>query len=134
MLLSPDRAFRQRKIITNISNNTRTSLVLAPAAEFGARAPTFRLLFGVTARPLDPPPARSEELIGLAWLYALHARSSIARGKLWQAEYMISCLRDQVMALACLRHGLAVRQAPGHNTSPGGGFETLGSPLLPSLE
>jgi hypothetical protein len=26
----------------------------------------------------------------MGWLYALHARSSIARGRVWQAEYMIS--------------------------------------------
>jgi hypothetical protein len=46
------------------------------------------------------------ELIGMGWLYALHARSSIARGRVWQAEYMISGMRDQVLALACLRHRL----------------------------
>src|SRR5262249_2399948 len=54
------------------------------------------------ARPL----ATAEGLIGMGWLYALHARSSIERGRAWQAEDMISGLRDQVLAPACLRPGV----------------------------
>jgi hypothetical protein len=52
------------------------------------------------------------------WLYALHARSSIARGKLWQAEYMISGVRDHVLALACVRHGVPAVQGRGMDLLP----------------
>src|SRR5512142_2944789 len=96
-----------------LANTLQVDLAFAPAAEFGARAPTFRLVHG-TAAELAPAAATSaEELIGLAWLYALHARSSIARGKFWQAEYMVSAMRDQVLALACARHGLPTREGRG---------------------
>jgi hypothetical protein len=52
---------------------------------------------------MNPSPPDAEAIIGMAWLYALHARSCIARRKLWQAEYMISGIRDNALALACLR-------------------------------
>src|SRR5262249_20322206 len=71
-----------------------------PQAEFGAIAPTFRLLFGTARERSGPPAPGAAGLIGMGWLHALHARSSIARGRAWQAEYMISGVRDQVLALA----------------------------------
>lgn len=39
----------------------------------------------------------------MGWLYALHARSAIARGNLWQAVMMLDDLRNQVITLMCLR-------------------------------
>lgn len=41
----------------------------------------------------------------MAWLYALHSRSAIVRGRTWQAVMMLDHLRDQVLMLACLRLG-----------------------------
>src|SRR5262249_31456028 len=46
-------------------------------AEFGAYGPTFRLLFGTANPPRERPPLDAAGLIGMGWLYALHARSSI---------------------------------------------------------
>lgn len=84
-----------------------------PSSEFGATGPTFRLLFGEsTTLPQSVQPERSH-LIGLAWLYALHARSSIARGRVWQALYMINAMRDQVMALHCVKEGVNAVQGRG---------------------
>ena len=57
----------------------QVDLAFAPADAFGARAPTFRLVFGVAQEPKHVSAPIVEELIGYAWLYALHARSSIAR-------------------------------------------------------
>ena len=89
-----------------------------PRAEFGARAPTFRLLSAEAAdRPHVPSPA-VDRLIGWGWLYALHARSSLARGRVWQAEYMISGVRDQVLALACRRHDLPAVEGRGMDRLP----------------
>jgi len=96
----------------------QVDLAFAPADEFGARAPTFRLMFGRAAeRPHVPPPG-AEGLIGYGWLYGLHVRSSLARGRLWQAEYMVSAMRDQVLALACLRHGAPAREGRGMDQLP----------------
>ncbi|SMD01437.1 hypothetical protein SAMN05660733_03322 [Lentzea albidocapillata] len=84
-----------------------------PSSEFGATGPTFRLLFGETNHlPPSGQPDRAE-LIGLAWLHGLHARSSIARGRGWQAVYMINGMRDQVMSLWCLREGVNAVQGRG---------------------
>lgn len=101
-----------------LANTLQVDLAFAPAAEFGARAPTFRLVHGAAADlplPAPPPPAF---FIAMAWLYALHVRSSIARGKLWQAHYMLSSLRDQIVSLACLRRGLPYREGRGVDELP----------------
>ncbi|MGH3933787.1 MAG: nucleotidyltransferase domain-containing protein [Pseudonocardiaceae bacterium] len=96
-----------------LASTLQVDLAFWPAARFGAIAPTFRLLFGTAnQRPATPAPSWAE-LIGLGWLYALHARSSTARGRVWQAEYMISGVRDHVLALACLRHGVPAVQGRG---------------------
>jgi hypothetical protein len=84
----------------------QVDLAFWPESEFGAIASTFRLVSGTAReRPGFGGPA-AEPLIGMAWLHALHARSCIARGKVWQAEYMISGVRDHVLARACLRHAV----------------------------
>jgi hypothetical protein len=101
-----------------LASTLQVDLAFWPQAEFGAIAPSFRLLFGAaTSRPsaVDSP---FEELVGMAWLYALHDRSSIARGRVWQAEFMISGMRDYALALACLRHGLPAVYARGADRLP----------------
>ena len=70
----------------------------------------------------------------MGWLYALHARSSIARGRAWQAEYVISGLRDQVLALACLRLGVLAVQARGIDTLPPEIKVSMADALVRSLE
>jgi hypothetical protein len=101
-----------------LRNTLQVDLAFWPESEFGAIAPTFRLVSG-SARDRPTPPGPSvEPLIGMAWLYALHARSSIARGKVWQAEYMISGVRDHVLALACVRHGVPAVQGRGMDMLP----------------
>jgi hypothetical protein len=102
--------------------------------EFRALAPTFRLLFGEANEPRHSAAPRPVDLIGMAWLYALHARSSIARGRLWQAEYMISGVRDHALALACIRHGVSSVHGRGLDLLPkdvSGAFE---SSLIGKLE
>jgi hypothetical protein len=84
----------------------QVDLAFVPAIEFRALGPTFRLIFGEENEPRHSPAQSPGDIIGFGWLYALHARSCIARGKLWQAEYMISGVRDHALALACIRHGL----------------------------
>lgn len=102
-----------------LSSTLQVDLAFAPAEDFGARAPTFRLVFGRAAeRPHVSLPS-AESLIGYAWLYALHARSSLARARPWQAEYMVSAMRDHVLALACLRLGVPAKEGRGMDLLPG---------------
>src|SRR5919199_5555434 len=84
-----------------LRNTLQVDLAFAPAAEFGARAPTFRLVFGAAAELPHARPPAAEYLVGLGWLYALHVRSCIARRQLWRAEYMLGRVRDHALMLAC---------------------------------
>lgn len=103
-----------------LRNGLQVDLAFAPTAEFGPRAPTFQLVFGTAIDKTQSIAGSAEETIALAWLFALHARSSIARGKFWQAEYMISAMRDQVLAAACIRHGLPASEGRGIDSLPEG--------------
>lgn len=143
-----DRMYREHGAVTHhdvrrgatlfrvflLSNTLQVDLAFWTSREFGATAPTFRLAFGsANERPLPAPPAPSE-FIGMAWLYALHVRSSVCRGRRWQAEYMLSGMRDNVLALACLRYGLQVREARGIDDLPPAVTAPLEKTLLPTLE
>src|SRR5690242_11142220 len=103
-----------------LASTLQVDIAFAPEGEFGPMAPTFRLLFGraVGRTPADGAAERAASLVGMAWLYALHARSSLARGRVWQAEYMISGVRDHVLALACVRHGVPAVQGRGMDQLP----------------
>jgi len=117
-----------------LASTLQVDIAFWPAAEFGATAPTFRLLFGTAKeRPPTPGPTAAA-LIGMGWLYALHARSSIARGRGWQAEYMISGVRDHVLALACLRHGLPTNEGRGMDRLPPEVTDPVADALVRSLD
>jgi predicted nucleotidyltransferase len=117
-----------------LADTLQIDLAFWHAADFGATASTFRLLFGTAnERPRTKPPTAAH-LIGWSWLYALHARSSIARGRVWQAEYMVSGMRDQVLALACLRHGVPTTEGRGMDDLPPEDTAPLLAALPQSLE
>lgn len=117
-----------------LASTLQVDLSYWPADEFGATGPAFRPLFGTANdRPASPPPDAAA-MIGMAWLYALHARSSIARGRVWQAEYMVSGMRDEVLALACLRHGVPTAHGRGMDDLPAGVTAGLTGTLVRSLD
>lgn len=93
-------------------------LSFTPASQFGATGPRFELLFGsaVERQPPQPPPAR--ELLGYAVHHALRARFCVERGRLWQAEYWVSAVRDYALSLACLRRGLPAQHGRGFDGLP----------------
>jgi len=93
-------------------------LSLGPQAEFGARGPRFRLLFGTAAEVPQIEPDSAHELFGLSVHHALRARFCIERGKLWEAEYWINELRNHALALACRRRGFETHYARGYQDLP----------------
>lgn len=101
-----------------LDDTLQVDLSFWPAAEFRAHGPKFRLIFGVAGEPVSAAVPDSSDLIGMAWLYALHVRSSIARSRLLQAEFMLSGMRDNVLALMCKRHGVASVQGRGLDDLP----------------
>jgi hypothetical protein len=101
-----------------LPSTLQVDLAFVFATEFRALTPSFRLVFGQTkeARYVSPP--SPGDLIGLGWLYALHGRTCIARGKVWQAEFMISAVRDHALTLACIRHGFPAVHGRGIDRLP----------------
>jgi hypothetical protein len=79
--------------------------------DFAGTGEPFDLVFGQSnpEGSLDAPDVAV--LAGMGWLYALHVRSSLARGKTWQAMSMLDGFRDRALAVACLEHGLRTSQA-----------------------
>lgn len=102
-----------------LADSLQVDLSFWPAKTFAATGPSFRLLFGDTGEPTLPPLPDPRGLIGWGWLYALHARSAIARRRPLQAVQMLNGLRDQVISLACLRHGVPAGQGRGVDDLPG---------------
>jgi len=101
-----------------LSSGLQVDLAFVRSEDFRALAPSFQLVFGACAEPQHAQPPESQGLVGWGWLYAVHARACIARRKLWQAEYMISGVRDTALALACLRHGLPTAHGRGYDRLP----------------
>ncbi|MEV7038936.1 nucleotidyltransferase domain-containing protein [Amycolatopsis sp. NPDC051061] len=117
-----------------LANTMQADLAFWPEADFGATTPKFRLLFGTPQdRPQSPPPD-ARRLIDLAWLHALHARSSIERGRGWQAEYMIGRVREYALALACLRHGVPAVEGRGLDQLPASVTAPFEATLLRGIE
>jgi predicted nucleotidyltransferase len=89
-----------------------------PDQEFRAAGGPISLAFGDANDPAPPGPGRRDELLGMAWLHALHVRSSIARRRGLQAVSMLNGMREQVVSLACLRLGLPAYQGRGVDRLP----------------
>lgn len=96
-----------------LANTLQIDLSFWPASQLRAVGQKFRLIFGAAGEPVSAPVPDSRDLMGMAWLYALHVRSSLARSRLLQAEHMLSGMRDNVLALMCKRQGVAAVQGRG---------------------
>jgi hypothetical protein len=132
-----DEALAGRKRIFRVfllSDGLEVDISLMPASEFGAYGPHVRPLFGTTQQLEAPPQPDASYVIGLSWLHVLHARVSIERTKGWQAEYWISGLRDQILALACPRLGEDARYGRGWSRLPASTSDPLVGALVRSLD
>lgn len=101
-----------------LRSSLQVDLSFWPSQSFAEAGGPFRLIFGQANEPAAAPVTDLESVVGMGWLYALHARSSIARGRSLQALYMINAMRDQVIHLACLRHELPPHQGRGVDDLP----------------
>ena len=105
-----------------------------PNDAFAATSDRFRLLFGSPRESVASPPPSPERLTGYAWLYALHVRSSIARNQPWHGLTLLDDMRDYILALACMRHGLNHHQLRGVDALPSQDLATFVSARATSLE
>jgi len=101
-----------------LKNTLQVDLAFWSAADFGAIGPNFQLIFGVANSPRPAPVPNVQTLIGMAWLYGLHVRSSLARGRRLQTEYMLGGMRNHVLELACVRCGVVAHQGRGLDDLP----------------
>lgn len=101
-----------------LSSTLQVDLAFVAAAEFRPLAASFRLVSGEAKEARSFPEPVPGDLIGMGWLYALHVRSCISRGNRWQAEYMISGMRDTALALACIRCGYPAIHGRGFDLLP----------------
>jgi hypothetical protein len=101
-----------------MADSLQVDLAFAPTPDFGPRAESFMLVSGGAGPPVSPPAPSTAQLVGLAWLHALHARACLERGQPWRAEWMICRVRDFALQLACLRHGLPAAHARGYDRLP----------------
>jgi hypothetical protein len=101
--------------------NLQVDLSFTPgfAAEYG---PRFKLLFGSAVKKEYASPRPAKDAFGYAVHHAVRARFSIERNHAWQAEYWISGVRDEALALACIHRKLE----PYH----GRGFDRLPTDVL----
>ncbi len=109
-------------------------LSFTPAEAFGATSPKFRLLLGeAVTKPHTPAPS-PQELFGYAVHHALRARFCIERGRVWQAEYWLSGVRDYALHLACLRRELPARNGRGFDDLPAKTLAAFAGALARSLD
>lgn len=120
-----------------LRNTLQVDIAFWRQEDFAAYGPNFQPIFvreGAEAPQRDTPPANPTALTGMAWLYGLHVRSSIARDRLLQAEYMLSGMRNHVFELTCLRCGVLAQQGRGLDDLPGAEREKAASCVPCSLE
>lgn len=117
-----------------LPNWLEVDIAFTPEADFGPRGPAWRMVFGSSGPAAPVPPPKGDDLAGLAWHHALHARVAIERRRWWQAEYWISGVRDQVLALASLRLGHPADHARGAHLLPPEVTGPLDAALVRSLD
>ena len=117
-----------------LSSTLQVDISFRADSNFGAYGPNFQLLFGTANEIPWPSPTASNDLIGWCWVYGLHVRSSIARGRVWQAEHMLSAMRDQLFALACARHNLPAVEGRGIDRLPATAIAPIEGTLVRSLD
>lgn len=101
-----------------LADSLQIDLSFWPDGDFRSTEPGFTLLFGEQNPPTRSEPPDVGPIIAMAWLHALHARSAVARGRTWQAVLMLDGVRDRIITLACLRHGLNGYQGRGADQLP----------------
>jgi hypothetical protein len=117
-----------------LPGNLQVDLSFTPEDDFGPRGPKFTLLFGQSADQESAPQPSANHLFGLCTHHAVRARTCIERGRLWQAEYWISALRDEALTLACLGRGLEVSYGRGFDDLPAETLAQARGALVRSLE
>jgi predicted nucleotidyltransferase len=103
-----------------LASTLQVDLSFWPHGRFVTGGAPIQLLFG-RAADLEPAAAGEDAYshVQWVWLHALHVRSALARGRSWQAVWMLEGIRNRLISLYCLRHGLATHEGRGVDALPG---------------
>lgn len=93
-------------------------LSFAPASQFGAFGPRFKLLFGTAVHKPQIQCEPMMEVFGYAVHHAVRTQLSLERDRVMQAEYWLSKSRERVLSLACQRRGLPAAYGRGLDDLP----------------
>jgi hypothetical protein len=117
-----------------LESGLQVDIAFTPELDFGARSPSFELAFGepVEVAPTEPP--AFADVAGLGWLGVLHANKAIERGRQWEAAYWIASVRDQTLALVCLRLGESPYYSRGVDRLPPAVTAPLAETFVRGLE
>ncbi len=103
-----------------LASTLQVDLSFWPHGHFPTGGSPVQVLFGQPDPPLASVEAE-DDLSGhvrMSWLYALHLRSALGRGRLWQALWMLEGIRNQVIALLCVPYGLPAAEGRGVDRLP----------------
>lgn len=112
----------------------QVDLSFTPAHDFGATGPRFSLLFGEAVDRRHNPEPDAADLFGRAVHHAVRTRICVERGRLWQAEYWLGSLRNDALALACVRRDLPAAHGRGLQELPADVTAAFEQTLVNSLE
>jgi len=118
-----------------LASTLQVDLSFWPHGSFVTGGAPVHLLFG-QAEDLEPP-AAGEDLVNhvqMGWLYALHVRSALARGRSWQAVWMLEGIRNRLIFLYCQRHGLDTHEGRGVDALPGPVRAELATTLTATID
>jgi predicted nucleotidyltransferase len=112
-----------------------------PHGSFVTGGAPVRVLFGQPIEPIESAESAGAGVVEdamaqvrMAWLYALHARSALARGRGWQVLWMLEGIRNQLVSLYCLRYGLPTHQGRGVDQMPDAVRAELARTLVASTD
>jgi predicted nucleotidyltransferase len=101
-----------------LASGLQVDVSVTPENSFGPGGPKFRLLFGEANAPPQSSGSPARELFGWGVAYVREARACVERGRFRQAEHSIDAIRENALALACLRRGLPARFGRGLDDLP----------------
>ena len=117
-----------------LADGLQVDLGFTPQEHFGPVGDgAFDVVSGI-AGPRRPTPPDVGFLVGMGWHHVLHVRSAIERDRPWRAEHWLAALRDVVLGLASIRHGLPHTYARSADDLPPEVTDALRHTLVADLE
>lgn len=103
-----------------LASTLQVDLSFWPHGQLVTGGAPIQLLFGEADDTTDPGAGGEHTIdhLRMSWLYALHVRSAIARGRSWQAVWMLEGIRNRLISMYCLRYGLTPQEGRGVDALP----------------